>query len=59
MVLEELGQQDQMEIVLGMVLVDVMEMVGVMMEEEVTEEGEEMVEEGKLEALGVLVGLEV
>ena len=59
MVLEELGQQDQMEIVLGMVLVDVMEMVGVMMEEVVTEEGEEMVEEGKLEALGVLVGLEV
>ena len=59
MVLEELGQQDQMEIVLGMVLVDVMEMVGVMMEEVAMEEGEEMVEEGKLEALGVLVGLEV
>ena len=40
-----MGQQDRMEIALGMVLVDVMEMVGVMVEEVVTEEGEEMVEE--------------
>ena len=42
-----MGQQDRMEIALGMVLVDVMEMVGVMVEEVVTEEGEEMVEEVK------------